>query len=70
MAIEAVRRRLQLILDQILEQYAGRPVDEIKPVLASEWTACTGGGSITDPDLTRYASVISRGRRIVLEPEA
>jgi hypothetical protein len=69
MAVEAVRRRLQPILDQILEQYAGCPVDEIKPVLAREWTTCTGGGPIADPDLTRYASVISRGQRIVLQAE-
>jgi hypothetical protein len=70
MAIEAVRRRLQPILDQLHQQYAGCSVDEIKPVLAREWTACTGGGPISDPDLTRYASVISTGRRIVLRPEA
>jgi hypothetical protein len=70
MAIEATRSRVQPILDRIHQQYAGCPVDEIKPVLAREWTAGTGGGSIADPDLTRYASVISRGGRIVLKPEA
>jgi hypothetical protein len=70
MAVEAVLRRVQPVLDEIHEQYAGCPVDEIKPVLARQWPDCTGGGSITDPDLTRYASVISQGRRIVLRPEA
>lgn len=68
-AIEATCSRIQPILDRIHERYAGRPVDEIKPVLAREWTEGTGGGSISDPDLTRYASVISNGRRIVLRPE-
>jgi hypothetical protein len=69
MAIDGVLRRLQPILDEIHEQYAGCPAEEIKPVLARKWTACTGGGPIADPDLTRYASVISRGRRIVLRVE-
>jgi hypothetical protein len=68
-AVERVLRRLQPVLDEIHDQYAGRPVDEIKPVLAREWTACTDGGPIADPDLTRYASVISQGRRIVLDME-
>jgi hypothetical protein len=66
MAVDGVLRRIQPVLDEIHEQYAGCPVDEIKPVLAREWTACTRGGSIAEPDLTRYASVISQGRRIVL----
>jgi hypothetical protein len=69
MAVKGLCGRLQPTLDWIHEQYAGRPVEEIKPVLAREWTACTGGGPIADPDLTRYASVISGGRRIVLEPD-
>ncbi|NJC69030.1 hypothetical protein HC031_04725 [Planosporangium thailandense] len=66
--IEVMCRRLQPVLDHLREEYAGHPADEIKPVLAREWEACTGG-PIADPDLTRYAAVISRGRRIVLEPQ-
>lgn len=67
LAFEAVQRQLQPALDRVHEQYAGRPVDEIKPVLAQEWAANTEGGSITDPELTQYATVISEGHRIVLE---
>jgi hypothetical protein len=67
MAFEAVQSRLQPVLDRVHEQYAGRPVNEIKPVLAREWAANTEGGSIADPELTQYATVISEGHRIVLQ---
>ncbi len=66
MAFEAVRGRLQPALDAVLTEYGGRPIDEIKPVLAKAWVENTPGGSITDPDLTAYATEISCGRRIVL----
>ena len=42
--------------------YKGRPVSEIKPALQREWKKI--GGSITDPELTQYASSISEGVRI------
>lgn len=66
---KAVRRALkdiasdyQKMFDSLLRRYKGRPVSEIKPVLRREWSRV--GGSISDPELTEYATHISEGTRI------
>jgi hypothetical protein len=66
MAFDAVAPKLQAALDRVYDECSGRPVDEVKPVLQREWTANTGGGTLSDPDLTKYASLISDGDRVVL----
>ena len=52
-------------IDLLRAQYAGRPIAEIKPALKRAWEK--GGASITDPELTEYAQVISDGTRITFE---
>ena len=52
----------QKMFDSLSRRYKGRPVSEIKPVLKREWARI--GGSISDPELTDYASLISEGTRI------
>lgn len=64
MAFEAISKRLQPVLDGLHAEYAGHPVDTIKPVLAQRWAAMNDGASITDPDLTNVAQAISDGKRI------
>ncbi len=66
MAIEATQKRFQPILDSVHDEYAGRSVDEIKPVLARKWAAGNDGASITDPELTNIAQAISDGTRVIL----
>lgn len=51
----------QKMLDSLVRRYKGRPVAEIKPVLKREWSR--NGGSISDPGLTEYATLISEGTR-------
>ncbi|MET7584668.1 hypothetical protein [Streptomyces microflavus] len=41
-------------------EFAGRPVEEIKPVLQSRWRAAVGV-SVADPDLSEYAARIAAG---------
>lgn len=54
------------MLDSLRRRYTGRPVAEIKPVLKREW-ARINGGSISDPELTDYATLISEGTRIKMQ---
>lgn len=65
-AVEAMSERFQPILDAIHAEYAGHPVDTIKPVLAQRWTAGNTGAGITEPDLTDVAQAISDGSRVVM----
>ncbi|MFH8483620.1 hypothetical protein [Streptomyces sp. NPDC018055] len=55
-----IAARLSTMLNGMSSEFAGRPVEEIKPVLQSRWRA-VADGSITDPQLTEYAERISAG---------
>ncbi|MFE1824029.1 hypothetical protein ACFW9S_34170 [Streptomyces anulatus] len=66
-----IAARLSTMLNGMSSEFAGRPVEEIKPVLQSRWRA-VADGSITDPRLTKYAERIGGyyvqrdGRRAVV----
>ncbi len=64
--IRDISRSLQRALDRLGRQYEGRPVSEIKPVLQREWRKVSGG-TISDPDLTTYATHIAEGTHIKVE---
>jgi hypothetical protein len=57
----------QRLLDQLLVDCAGQPVEHVKPVLQREWASAFEGGHITEPELTTWATALSGGRRIVLQ---
>ena len=59
----------QAVLDDLLARFSGHPVDEIKPVLASEW-ASVADGHIADPELTEWSTHLSNGTRIEFRPSA
>lgn len=63
--VRGVSRDMTHEFDQLRAQFAGRPVNEIKPAVKRAWE--TGGGSITDPELTEYAQMISDGTEITFE---
>lgn len=62
--VRDVATQYERMFTSLRRRYAGRPVDEIKPALRREWRRI--GGSITDPDLTEYATLISEGHRITM----
>ncbi|RBA33800.1 hypothetical protein DQ226_11625 [Dietzia maris] len=64
-AVKSMASDYQTMLDTLAKRYKGRPVSEIKPALQREWKKI--GGSITDPELTQYASHISEGIRIQMK---
>ncbi|MCT9001039.1 hypothetical protein [Microbacterium memoriense] len=53
-------------LERLREQYAGRPVVEIKPALQALFAGYDG--SITDPELSDWAQLISDNTRIAMAP--
>jgi hypothetical protein len=57
----------QKMFDSLSRRYKGRPVSEVKPALRREWAQV--GGSIADPELTDYATLISEGTRIEMKVE-
>ena len=61
-ALKDIASDYQKMFDSLSRRYKGRPVSEIKPVLRREWSRV--GGSISDPELTEYATHISEGTRI------
>ena len=64
--VKAMTERFQPILDNLYAEYAGQPVETIKPVLAERWAAGNNGASITDPELTNVAQAVSDGKRVVM----
>lgn len=64
-AMHDIAADYQKMFDRIGRQYKGRPVSEIKPALQREWSRI--GGSITDPELTDYATLISEGTNIKMQ---
>jgi hypothetical protein len=54
----------QLKMDDLFGRYKGRSVAEVKPAVAREMA--TWGGSMSDTELTRVATAISNGQRVVL----
>ena len=54
-------------MDALTQQYAGRPVSEIKPVIEREM-AIWGTSLSDDDELMRVATAISEGQRVILRP--
>lgn len=53
-------------LNGLTAQYRGKPVEEIKPQIQRVWAKHSGGGSITDPELTEFAEQIQAGGRVTV----
>lgn len=64
--VQKMASDLTTALGALTAQYEGRPLEEIKPEIQRVWAAKTGGGSITDPELTRFAEQIQAGGEVVV----
>ena len=60
--VRQIANEYQRMFDSLGRQYRGKPVEVVKPALRREWARI--GGSISDPELTDYARLISEGTRI------
>jgi hypothetical protein len=54
---------VQDLYDRVLSMGQGKPVEEVKAILAREWRAALGG-DITDPELSHTAGLLAHGHRI------
>jgi hypothetical protein len=61
-----VASRLEQSLDALRQAYEGRPIEHIKPAVASAWSRTNDGARITDPQLTEFAEAIRTGRGITI----
>lgn len=61
-AMSAVASDYQAMFDRLGRQCKGRPVAEVKGALRREWSRL--GGTISDAELTEYATLISEGTKI------
>lgn len=68
-ALEEFARHNQSKMDALTERYKGRPVEEIKPIVDRELKRW-GGAISDDAELTRVATAISEGQRVMLRPPA
>ncbi len=59
-----VAAEYQSRLDEVHRDYAGRSVEEVKPVLAAAWASV--GGRLSDEELVRCAQAISDGQPVVM----
>ena len=62
--VQSMASDLTKALNGLTAQYQGRPLDEIKPAVQRVWAKHSGGGSITDPELTQFAQQIHDGGRV------
>lgn len=53
-------------LNALTAQCEGKPVDEVKRAVQGAWSRGTGGGSITDPELTQFAEQIAAGGQVTV----
>lgn len=61
-----ITKDMQEFFDKLSRRYKGKPVSQVKQALSREWKRELGG-SITDPELTNYAEVISGGGKIAVK---
>ena len=54
-------------MDQLVADYTGHDLGEIKRAIVAMFKR--DGGSITDPELTKYAEMVQSGQRIVFRAD-
>jgi hypothetical protein len=59
--------KLKAALESVSTSKSGQPVDAVRVALLEAWTGVGNGATISEPDLTTVASLISNGKRVWLE---
>lgn len=66
-AMRDIARTYDREFEKLRVHYTGKPVAEIKPAIKRLFRS--NGGSISDPELTSYAELISQGKSIRMKVE-
>lgn len=64
--VQKMASDLTSALNALTGRYQGKPVEKIKPEIQRVWAKHSGGGSITDPELTQFAEQIQAGGRVTV----
>lgn len=64
--VSQMTRDLTTALNALTSRHQGKPIDEVKRAIQDVWSRKTGGGSITDPELTQFAEQIAAGGRVTV----
>jgi hypothetical protein len=64
-AVQDIVRTYDRDLERLRVRYAGKPTAEIKPAIQHLFRS--NGGSISDPELTNFAELISQGKRVRMQ---
>jgi hypothetical protein len=65
-AVREVAKDAQRVFDRVHRSHAGKPVEQVMPVLRS--AARSADWKFTDAELRSYAEAISQRTRIVVKP--
>jgi hypothetical protein len=63
-AARTLAANLSRELNALKPQFEGKPLDEVKMAVQRTWARHSGGGSITDPELTEFAEAIQAGDQV------
>ncbi|WP_055567769.1 hypothetical protein [Streptomyces atriruber] len=63
-AARTLAANLSRELNALKPKFVGKPVDEVKKAVQHTWARHSGGGSITDPELTEFAEAIQAGNQV------
>ena len=66
-AVQSIAEDKTRQMDQLVADYAGHDLDEVKMAIVALFKR--DGGSISDPELTKYAETVQRGQRIVFRAD-
>lgn len=64
--VQKMASDLTSALNALTSRYQGKPVEDIKPEIQRVWAKHSGGGSVTDPELTAFAEQIQAGGEVVV----
>lgn len=67
LARDSANRDMQPVLDLLVSECAGRPLDVVRDLLVEAWAAATQGGRLVNPRLDCYTADLAQGRQIVLD---
>ncbi|MFF4828245.1 hypothetical protein ACFY20_35770 [Streptomyces sp. NPDC001312] len=57
-------RDLTTALNELKPRYEGAPIRDVKSAVQAVWKKHSGGGDISDPELTEFAEQIQAGGRV------
>jgi hypothetical protein len=62
-------KQIRAALEHVSTSNSGQNIDSVRVALLEAWTGVGNGASISEPDLTTVASLISAGKRVWLEAD-